>query len=58
MAEREQKSLSERAKKWGIIGALVGSVVYFVSSSGVALAVGIGGGAAYAGGKYLEGKGK
>ena len=44
----------ENAKKGGLAAALVGGGLYLVSSSGLGLALMIGGGGTYGGVKYLE----
>ncbi len=55
-AEGEPKSFKEQAKKYGVLAAVAGGAILVVSSTwGMVLL--IGGGATYAGAKYLENRG-
>lgn len=57
-AEGEQKSFVEKVKKYGLIAAVGGGFLFLLSSSGLALAVGLSGGGAFFGAKAIEGKSK
>ena len=46
----------EVVKRGGIYAGIAGGALFLVSGSGLALAVSLGGGAAYYGAKRLEGK--
>ena len=56
--EGEPKSFKEKVQKYGLIAGIGGGLIFLISASGLALAVGLGGGGAYFGAKSLEGKGK
>lgn len=55
MARAEgEPSFKEKAKKYGAIAAVAGGAILLISSSGLGLALFLGGGGTYAGAKYLE----
>lgn len=57
MAERET-GFKEKVKRYGMIAGIGGGVLFLVAPSGLAFMLGLGGGAAYGGAKYLENKGQ